>query len=86
MTVQSDPSDSGSIATNDRAVLTVRSRAPVFVVGSPRSGTTLLYHMLLSAGRFAIYRAETHVFNVLVPRFGDPGVPSNRAAERIPDA
>ena len=36
--------------------------------------------MLLSAGRFAIYRAETHVFNVLVPRFGDPGVPSNRAA------
>ena len=40
-----------------------RSLAPVFVVGSPRSGTTLLYHMLLSAGRFAIYRAETHVFN-----------------------
>lgn len=47
-----------------------RSTAPVFVVGSPRSGTTLLYHMLLSAGGFARYRAETHVFNTLAPRYG----------------
>jgi hypothetical protein len=46
-------------------------KPPIFVVGCPRSGTTLLYHMLLSAGDFAIYRAETHVFNVLVPHFGD---------------
>ncbi len=45
-------------------------RRPVFVVGCPRSGTTLLYHMLLSSGGFAIYRAETHVFSVIVPRFG----------------
>ena len=44
-------------------------KAPVFVVGCPRSGTTLLYHMLLSAGDFAIYRAESNVFNLLVPRF-----------------
>jgi hypothetical protein len=36
--------------------------------------------MLLSAGRFAIYRAETLVFNVLVPRFGDPGIGANRSA------
>jgi hypothetical protein len=49
------------------------SKPPIFVVGCPRSGTTLLYHMLLSAGDFAIYRAETHVFNVLVPYFGDLG-------------
>jgi hypothetical protein len=48
-------------------------KPPIFVVGCPRSGTTLLYHMLLSAGDFAIYRAETHVFNVLVPHFGDLG-------------
>ncbi|MDP1861035.1 MAG: sulfotransferase [Gemmatimonadaceae bacterium] len=47
-----------------------QSNAPVFVVGSPRSGTTLLYHMLLSAGRFVRYRTETHVFNTLAPRFG----------------
>jgi hypothetical protein len=50
---------------------TTRNAAPVFVVGSPRSGTTLLYHMLLSAGGFAYYRAETHVYNMLAPRFGD---------------
>lgn len=48
-----------------------RSKAPVFVVGSPRSGTTLLYHLLLSAGGFAVYRAEASVFNLLEPRFGD---------------
>ncbi|MEP7381408.1 MAG: sulfotransferase [Gemmatimonadota bacterium] len=40
------------------------------MVGSPRSGTTLLYHMLLSAGGFTRYRAETHIFNSLAPRFG----------------
>jgi Sulfotransferase family len=49
---------------------TKNEKAPVFVVGCPRSGTTLLYHMLLSAGDFAIYRAESNVFNLLVPRFG----------------
>ncbi|MEO6445779.1 MAG: sulfotransferase, partial [Gemmatimonadaceae bacterium] len=47
-----------------------RTNAPVFVVGCPRSGTTLLYHMLLSAGRFVRFRSETHVFNTLAPRFG----------------
>lgn len=29
----------------------------------------MLYHMLLSAGDFAIYRTESNVFNLLVPRF-----------------
>lgn len=48
-----------------------RSKAPVFVLGCPRSGTTVLYHMLLSAGNFAIYRSESNVFSVLQPRFGD---------------
>lgn len=48
-----------------------RSTAPVFVVGCPRSGTTYLYHVLLSAGNFAIYRAESEVFHLLEPRFGD---------------
>ena len=46
-----------------------RKTAPVFVLGYPRSGTTVLYHMLLSAGNFAVYRAESNVFNQLVPRF-----------------
>src|SRR5262249_4114358 len=53
-------------------------KPPVFVLGSPRSGTTLLYHMLLSSGGFAIYRAESNVFNLLVPRCGDLSVPDNK--------
>ncbi len=57
---------------------TQRRGAPVFVLGSPRSGTTLLYDMLLSAGGFAVYLAESNVFNLLAPRFGDLGVRSNR--------
>jgi Sulfotransferase family len=54
------------------------AQAPVFVLGAPRSGTTLLYHMLLSAGGFAVFRAETHVFDLLWPRFGDFGKLANR--------
>jgi hypothetical protein len=50
--------------------MTARRNAPVFVIGSPRSGTTLFYHMLLSAGDFAIYRTESHVFNLFAPAFG----------------
>lgn len=57
---------------------TSRSSAPVFVVGCPRSGTTYLYHVLLSAGDFAIYRAESQVFHLLEPRFGDLSVPTKR--------
>jgi sulfotransferase family protein len=55
-----------------------RVTAPVFVLGSPRSGTTLLYDMLLSAGGFAVYLAESNVFNLLAPRFGDLAIPANR--------
>lgn len=57
-----------------------RPNAPVFVMGSPRSGTTLLYHMLLSAGDFAVYRTEAYVFNMLVPRFGNLSARKNREA------
>ncbi len=48
---------------------TERSKAPVFVIGCSRSGTTLLYHMLLSSGNFAVYRMESMVFTLLEPRF-----------------
>ncbi len=51
--------------------VTTRDKAPVFVVGSARSGNTMLCHMLLSSGRFSIYRTEPCVFDLLVPRFGD---------------
>lgn len=52
---------------------TPRNTTPVFVLGSPRSGTTLLYNMLLSAGGFAVYLAESNAFNLLAPNFGDLG-------------
>jgi hypothetical protein len=55
-----------------------RSKAPVFVLGCPRSGTTVLYHMLLSAGDFAVYRFESNVFNLLAPRFGGMRSAGNR--------
>src|SRR5215470_19298867 len=58
------------------------SRAvPVFVVGSARSGTTLLYHMLLSSGGFAHFFGEPAVFDLLVPKFGD--LTSVRNRERV---
>ena len=56
----------------------LRSQAPVFVLGCPRSGTTVLYHMLLSAGNFAVYRCESNVFSILQPRFGNLRWESNR--------
>jgi LPS sulfotransferase NodH len=59
------------LANDTSAPSGARSAAPVFVVGCPRSGTTYLYHILLSAGNFAVYRAESEVFHVLEPRFGD---------------
>lgn len=55
-----------------------KSKAPVFVLGCPRSGTTLLYHMLLSAGNFVVYHTESQAFNLLEPRFGDLRVAKNR--------
>src|SRR5271165_2730316 len=49
----------------------LRAKAPVFVLGCPRSGTTVLYHMLLSAGNFAVYRVESNAINLIEPAFGD---------------
>ena len=43
---------------------------PVFVVGCPRSGTTLLYSMMMAAGGFAAYRKETYFYD-LISRFPD---------------
>jgi glycosyltransferase involved in cell wall biosynthesis len=67
-----------TISASTGAAVSSRSQAPVFVLGCPRSGTTLLYHMLLSAGNFAVYRAESQVFNLLEPRFGDLRVERNK--------
>jgi LPS sulfotransferase NodH len=53
-------------------------KPPVFIVGSPRSGTTLLYHMLLSAGGFAVYLTESKVFDLVFPQFPNLNSPENR--------
>lgn len=47
-----------------------RSAQPVFVIGCHRSGTNLLYDMLLSAGGFAVYRGYLPIYKMLIPRFG----------------
>jgi len=55
-----------------------RLKAPVFVVGSARSGTNFLYDTLLSSGGFAVYRTEPVVFDILLPKFGDLSKRRNR--------
>jgi hypothetical protein len=53
-------------------------KRPVFVVGCPRSGTTLMYSMLVGAGGFAFYRKETYFYDQL-PRFPELNTPTSRA-------
>jgi sulfotransferase family protein len=52
--------------------MSATDKAPVFVVGSARSGNTMMFHMLLASGRFPVYRTEPCVFDLLVPTFGEP--------------
>lgn len=59
------------------SVGSVGSNAPIFSLGCSRSGTTLLYHMLLSAGNFAVYRSESFVLNLLEPRYRPLSQPQN---------
>lgn len=44
---------------------------PVFVVGSARSGTTMIDRLLSSAESFQEYRAETQLMSVCRKRYGD---------------
>jgi hypothetical protein len=55
-------------------------KPPVFIVGCPRSGTSFLYHLLLSAGGFAEFHTQMNVYDVLEPIYGDLGVFKNRRA------
>ena len=55
-------------------------KAPVFIVGCPRSGTSFLYHLLLSAGGFVEFHTQMNVYDVLEPIYGDLGVMKNRKA------
>ncbi|MGA9981501.1 MAG: sulfotransferase [Candidatus Sulfotelmatobacter sp.] len=64
--------------TGDGEEPTSRKTAPVFVLGCGRSGTKLLYHMLLSSGGFAVYHSESNAFNLLGSRFGNLHHRANR--------
>jgi len=55
-------------------------KPPVFIVGCPRSGTSFLYHLLLSAGGFAEFHTQMNVYEVLEPIYGDLGVRKNKEA------
>jgi len=70
--------DAQKMLANSLKARSDRHRAPVFVVGCARSGTTLLYDTLLSGGGFALYLGESNIFNLLAPRFGDLGIRRNR--------
>ena len=48
-------------------------------MGCHRSGTNLLYDMLLSSGGFAIYRGFLPIYKILIPRFGSMESGANRA-------
>ena len=56
------------------------SGSPVFVVGSSRSGTTLLYSILLASGDFAVYEAETWLLESYAVRCGNLTKAENRKA------
>jgi Sulfotransferase family len=47
-------------------------------MGCHRSGTNLLYDMLLSSGGFAIYRGFLPIYKILIPRFGSMASRANR--------
>jgi Sulfotransferase family len=53
-------------------------KPPVFIVGCPRSGTSYLYHLFLSAGGFAEFHTQMNVFDVLEPIYGDLSSDSNK--------
>jgi hypothetical protein len=53
-------------------------KPPVFIVGCPRSGTSYLYHLLLSAGGFAEFHTQMNVFDVLEPIYGDLSSTANK--------
>ena len=64
----------------DRQFRALQPGAPVFIVGCPRSGTSYLYRLLLSAGGFAEFHTQMNVYDVLEPIYGDLSVLRNKRA------
>lgn len=72
--------DAAVVLTNDASLegSGIKKKRPVFVLGCHRSGTSFLYHCLLSSGGFAKYRSVTGIWDRLIPLCGDPAIASNR--------
>ena len=47
-------------------------------MGCHRSGTNLLYDMLLSSGGFTVYRGYLPIYKILIPRYGSMASRANR--------
>ena len=57
---------------NDKlSQLSGKVKTPVFLLGAPRSGTSLAYSVLLVSGQFPHYKAETHLLDICKPLYGD---------------
>lgn len=54
----------------ETSCLSERKKSPAFVVGCHRSGTNLLYDILLSSGGFAVYRGLLPIYDKLIPHCG----------------
>jgi len=65
-------------AFGEESTIFANMRPPVFIVGCPRSGTSFLYHLLLSAGGFTRFHTQMNVFDVLEPIFGDLSSRANK--------
>lgn len=48
----------------------LKAKSPVFVVGSARSGTSLVYSILLATNKFALYPAETLLLRTCADKYG----------------
>jgi Sulfotransferase family len=67
------PSRNGAVSPS-----VARNTRPIFVVGCPRSGTTLLYDMIQSSGGFARAPLESDTFRVFGPKFPRLSSPESR--------
>jgi hypothetical protein len=70
-------------SSRERAMNMDRAKAPIFIVGCTRSGSTFLYDTILSSGNFAVYRADSDVFNRIVPVYGDRSLRSKANREKL---
>jgi len=57
---------------------------PVFIVGYPRSGTTLVHHAIMTSGEFPSLGVETHYFSHYFRRYGN--LKEQKNAARLRDA